>query len=106
MPEQCANEGSNRTREEQPRSHIPENLTKEQRLIVIKELVEEAESFLKTDDDVGRAEEFQRRYTIIPRRLYADVKHYVEDLFNREWIQKEKAAYSSPVGGVRKKMGH
>ena len=84
-------------------------------LIVRKMLVEEAESFSKTDDDVGRAEELQvdinltdsvpvqRTYTAIPRPLYAEIKQYVEDLLNRGWIQKSKSAYSSPVVCVRKK---
>ena len=90
MPEQCANEGSNNTCEEQPSSYIPnidtEDLTDEQRLIIRKMLAEEAESFSKTDDDVGKAEELQvdinlsdslpvqRKYTAIPRPLYAEVK--------------------------------
>ena len=80
-------------------------------------LLEEAESFSKTDDDVGRAEELQvdinltdsvpvqRKYTGIPRPLYAEVKQYVEDLLNRGWIQMSKSAYSSPVVCVRKKDG-
>ena len=59
MPEQCVNEGSNTTCEEQPCSYIPDIDTKEQRLIVRKMLAEEAESFSKTDDYVGRAEELQ-----------------------------------------------
>ena len=80
-------------------------------------LVEEAESFSKTDDDVGRAVEsqvdinltdsvpVQRKYTAIPRPLYAEIQQYVEDLLNRGWIQKSKSAYSSPVVCVRKKDG-
>ena len=63
VPEICANEGSYTTCEEQSRSYIPdidtEDLTEEKRLIVRKMLVEEAESFSKTNDDVGRAEELQ-----------------------------------------------
>ena len=121
MPEPSANEGSYTTGEEQPCSYIPdidtEDLTEEQRLIVVKMLVEEAESFSKTDDDVGRAEELQvdinltdsvpvqRKYTAIPRPLYTEVKQYVEDLLNHGWIQKSKSAYSSPVVCVRKKDG-
>ena len=121
MPEPCANEGSYTTCEEQPCNYIPDidtdDLTEEQCLIVRKMLVEEAESFSKTDDDVGRAEELQvdinltdsvpvqRKYTAIPRPLYAEVKQYVEDLLNRGWIQKSKSAYSSPVVCVRKKDG-
>ena len=63
MPEICANEGTYTICEGQSRSYITdidtEDLTGEQRLIVRKMLVEEAESFSKTDDDVGRAEELQ-----------------------------------------------
>ena len=121
MPEICANEGSYTTCEEQSRSYIPdidtEDLTEEQRLIVRKMLVEEAESFSKTDDDVGRAEELQvdinltdsvpvqRKYTTIPRPLYPEIKQYVEDLLNRGWIQESKSAYSSPIVCVHKKDG-
>ena len=63
--------------------HIPdvdiEGLSEEQRTIVRKMLEEEAESFSKTDDDVGAAEELQveinltdsvpvqKKYTSIPR---------------------------------------
>ena len=109
------------TRKEQPCSYIPdidtEDLTVEQRLIVRKMLIEDVESFSKTDDDVGRAEELQvdinltgsvpvqRKYTVLRRPLYADVKQYVEDLLNRGWIQKSNFAYSSPVVCVRKKDG-
>ena len=118
VPEICANEGTYTTREGQSRSYIPdidtEDLTEEQRLIVRKMLVEEAESFSKTDDDVGKTEELQvdinltdsvpvqRKYTAVPRPLYAEIKQYVEDLLNRGWIQKSKSAYSSPVVSVRK----
>jgi len=73
-----------------------ENLTEEQRLIVRNMLAEEAGSFSKTDDDVGRAEELQvdinptdsvpvqRKYTAILRPLYAEVKQYVEDV--KSWL--------------------
>ena len=47
----------------------------------------------------------QRKYTAIPRPLYAEIKQYVEDLLNRGWIQKSRSAYSSPVVCVRKKDG-
>ena len=102
-------------------NHIPdvdiEGLSEEQRTIVREMLEEESESFSITDDDVGAAEELQveinltdsipvqKKYTSIPRPLYAEVKQYVEDLLNRGWIQKSRSAYSSPVVYVRKKDG-
>ena len=94
-----------------------EDLAEEQRLKITKMLIEEAESFSKTDDGAGRAEELQvdinltdsvpvqRKYTAIPRPNYAEVKQYVEHLLNRGWIQKSKSAYSSPVVCCRKKDG-
>lgn len=113
MPEQCVNEGSNMTCEEHPCGYIPdidtEDLTEEQRLIVRKILAEEAESFSKTDDDVGGAEELQvdinltdsvpvqRKYIAIPRPLYVEVKQYVEDLLNRGWIQKNKSGSNTDL---------
>ena len=104
-----------------PCSHIPsvdtDELSEEQKTIVRKMLEEEAESFSQTDDDVGRAEELQvdinltdsvplqKRYDSIPQPLHAEVKQYVEDLLNRDWIQKSRSAYSSPVECVGKRDG-
>ena len=104
-----------------PCSHIPsvdsEQLSEEQKTIVRKMLEEEAQSFSQTDDDVGRAEELQvdinltdsvplqKRYDSIPQPLHAEVKQYVEDLLNRDWIQKSRSAYSSPVECVGKRDG-
>ena len=80
-------------------------------------LEEEAESFSQTDDDAGCAEELQvdinptdsvpvqKRYNSIPQPLHAEVKQYVEDLLNRDWIQKSRSAYSSPVECVGKRDG-
>ena len=106
-----------------PCSHIPsvdtEELSEEQKTIVRRMLEEEEESFSQTDDDVGCAEELQvdinltdsipvqkrKRYNSIPQLLYAEVKQYVEDLLNRDWIQKSRSAYSSPVVCVRERDG-
>ncbi|KAK3742618.1 hypothetical protein QZH41_000460, partial [Actinostola sp. cb2023] len=46
-----------------------------------------------------------QRYTSIPKPLYPEVKHYVEDLLNKGWVRKSRSAYSSPVVCVRKKDG-
>ena len=80
-------------------------------------LEEEAESLSKTDDDVGAAEELQveinltdsvpvqKKYTSIPRPLYAEVKQYVEDLLNRGWIQKSRSTIPHLLCAFGKKMG-
>jgi len=47
----------------------------------------------------------QKTYTSIPSSLYAEVKHYLEDLLNRAWINNSQSSYASPVVCVRKKDG-
>ena len=93
------------------------NLTEEQRQLAIIMLQEEAESFAKDDEDVGCIKGLQmnltlsdptpvqKTYTSVPRPLYAEVKHYIEDLLNRGWITKSQSSYASPVVCVRKKDG-
>ena len=93
------------------------NLTDSQRQLAVTMLMEEAESFAQDDDDVGCIEGLrmnlelsdttpvQRTYTSIPRPLYAEVKHYIEDLLNRGWITKSQSSYASPVVCVKKKDG-
>ena len=90
------------------------NLTEEKRQLAIVMLQEEAESFAK---DVGSIKGLQmnltlsdptpvqKTYTSVPRPLYAEVKHYIEDLLNRGWITKSQSSYASPVVCVRKKDG-
>ena len=93
------------------------DLTDSQRKIAMEMLTEEAESFAQNDDDVGCIEGLQinlelsdttpvqKTYASIPRPLYAEVKHYLEDLINRGWITKTQSNYASPVVCVRKKDG-
>lgn len=80
-------------------------------------LQEEVESFAKDDEDVGCIEGLQVNLTLsdptpvqktctsVPRPLYTEVKHYIEDLLNRGWITKSQSSYASPVVCVRKKGG-
>ena len=93
------------------------NLTEEQRQLAIAMQQEEAESFAKDDEDVGSIKGLQmnltlsdptpvqRTYTSVPRPLYTEVKHYIEDLLNRGWITKSQSSYASPVVCFRKKDG-
>lgn len=92
-------------------------LTTQQQEVVQKMLKEEALSFAKNDDDIGCIEDLQmdidlsdstpvqRNYVSIPRPLYQEVKHYIEDLLNKQFITKSRSSYSSPVVCVRKKDG-
>ena len=93
------------------------DLTESQRQLATKMLTEDAESFAQGDDDVGYIQGLQMKlelpdttlvqktYTSIPRPLYAEVKHYLEDLLNWGWITKSQSSYASPVVFVRKKDG-
>ena len=100
---------------------IPEvdmsGLTSEQQEVVQKMLKEEAASFAKNEDDIGCIEGLhmgidlsdstpvQRNYVSIPRPLYQEVKSYIEDLLNKQFITRSRSSYSSPVVCVRKKDG-
>ena len=93
------------------------DLTESHRQLATKMLTEEAESFAQDDDDVGCIQGLQMKlelsdttpvqktHTSIPRPLYAEVKHYLEDLLSRGWITKSQSSYASPVVCVRKKDG-
>ena len=79
------------------------------------QLLEEADAFEQNDDDIGSIADLQmniqlndttpvqKNYVAVPRPLYPEVKAYIEDLLNRNFIRKSKSAYSSPVVCVRKK---
>ena len=45
----------------------------------------------------------QKKYTSVPRPLYPEVKQYIEDLLDQNFIAKSKSPYSSSVVCVRKK---
>ena len=78
-------------------------------------LFEESAVFSKTDGDIGNISDFQmginltddipvnEAYRHLPRKLYEDVKNYVNDLIINGWVQESKSAYASPIVCVRKK---
>ena len=92
-------------------------LKEDERKIVKEMLWEERSSFSKDEDDIGSAETMemdintkdeapvQRNYNAIPRPFFDEVKHHIQDLLNKGWINKSKSAWSSPVVLVRKKCG-
>ena len=45
----------------------------------------------------------QQYYNSIPKQLYSEMKYYIEDLLNKQWIIHSHSEYSSPVVAVRKK---
>ena len=92
-------------------------LTREHEEEVRRMLKEEAASFAKNEDDIGCMEDLQmdielsdstpvqRNYVSIPRPLYQELKTYIEDLMNKQFITKSRSSYSSPVVCVRKNDG-
>ena len=92
-------------------------LSAEQQKLARAMLINEAESFSQSDDDIGCATEFQmslkltdsvpvqQSYVAVPKPLYPEVKQYVEDMLNKGWVKKSRSAYSSPVVCVRKRDG-
>ena len=91
------------------------DLTEEQHQLAIDMLTEEQDSFARDDNDISMIQDLkleinledktpvQNNYIAVPRPLYPEVKSYIEDLLNRNFIKKSKSPYSSPVVCVRKK---
>ena len=92
------------------------SLSQEQKQIAEKMLMEEADSFAK-DGEIGEMEDVQmkinlsdttpvqKKYNTIARPLYEEIKAYIQDLLNNEYITKSESNYSSPVVAVRKRDG-
>lgn len=91
------------------------DLTSQQRNLASQLLVEQAEVFAQDDGDVGSIPRLQmkihladtvpvqKNYVAVPRPLYPEVKAYIEDLLNRNFIRRSTSSYSSPIVCVRKK---
>ena len=92
-----------------------EGLRPAQKETALKLLAEEADTFDKDDNDVGCISDLeldldledqtavQKNYVTVPKPLYPEVKAYIEDLLNRNFIKKSSSSYNSPVVCVRKK---
>ena len=92
-----------------------DGLTDIQKQSALKLLCEEQSAFSKNDDDIGKIPNLklnitltdnipvQKNYVAVPRPLYPEVKAYIEDLLNKNFICKSDSPYSSPVVCVRKK---
>ena len=100
-----------------PDVQLGKHLNEEQRAKVRKLLREECACFMENDEDIGTIDNLelkinlkddipvQRQYHRIPKPLYPEVKNYIEDLLNRQWITKSESSFASPVVIVRKKCG-
>jgi hypothetical protein len=90
-------------------------LTPDQRRGAVDMLCKEADAFVMNDEDVGCIERLQmnihltdnqpiqKNYLSMPRPLYPEVKAYIGDLLNRNFIRKSKSSSFSSVVCVRKK---
>ena len=100
----------------QPETELPA-LTEEQRDRVKKLLFEQCEVFSKNKLDIGDIKDFQMEikltdetlinesYRRIPRKLYEEVKNYVDDLITNAWVKKSNSAFASPMVCRRKSDG-
>ena len=78
-------------------------------------LIEFSDVFSAHENDIGNVKDFQMKlnlkddvpvqasYNAIPRNLYKELKHYIEDLLNKNWIRDSESSYSSPVVVVEKR---
>lgn len=102
-------------------SKLPEvdlsGLTAEQKEQAKQLLLEEADAFAVSDDDVGGISKLemdikmtsdqpvQKNYLSIIRPLYPEVKGYIEDLLSRGFIRKSTSPFLSSVVCVCKRDG-
>ena len=92
-----------------------DHLSEEERKEVEAVLFEECEVFARSDTDIGNIPDFQmdihltddvpvnQAYRHLPRKLYDDVRNYLNDLIVNGWIQESESPYASPIVCVRKK---
>ena len=85
--------------------------------MVMSMLIEEKDVFSKDDQDIGQIDDLQmniklndsnpvqKNYMSIPRPLLREVKEYIRELLDKDWIRKSSSPYSSPVVCVRKRDG-
>ena len=93
--------------------HLPAH----QRDMVLAMLREEKDVFANDDQDIGQIDDLQmniklnnndpvqKTYMSIPRPLLREVKEYIRELLDKDWIRKSSSPYSSPVVCVRKRDG-
>ena len=100
-----------------PEVKLGDHLTKDQKAYVKQMLFEERDCFISGEQDIGCAKDLQmnitlsdptpvqQNYIAVPRPLYPELKHYIEDLLNRGFIKNSRSPYSSSCVIVRKKDG-
>ena len=86
-----------------------DSLTPKQKRLALQFLTVEQELFAKDDNDIGSIPllkldlnlsyqiPIQKNHVAVPLPLYSEVKAYINGLLNKNFIQKLKYPYSSPV---------
>lgn len=94
-----------------------DHLTSEQQAVIKQMLREESGTFARNKDDIGYIENLRmdieltdevpvaKAYNAIPRPLYDEVKHHIQDLLNKGFIRKSTSPYAAAVVCVRKRDG-
>ena len=80
-------------------------------------ITEMSDIFCQDSEDIGDVRNCKMKISLkdetpvqksdysIPNPLHQEVKHYVENLFNKGRITKSSSNYSSPAVAIRKKDG-
>ena len=92
-------------------------LTHEDREKAREFLRDESDVFFVSDDDIGDFNTYpmkinlqhsvplQQTHHPVPKHHYRELKNYIEDLLNNQWIVHSNSAYSSPVVVIKMKDG-
>ena len=84
---------------------------------MVRQVIKERDVFSGDDDDIADIRSHPMKINLkddhpvqlnnnsVRRHLYNEVKMYIEDLLNKQWIINSCSPYSSPVVAVRKKDG-
>ena len=112
----CAISDENSNAKWQPNAKL-DHLSESERKEIEELLYEECDVFAKSDTDIGNIPDFQmdihlsdevpvnQAYRHLPRKLYEDVKNYLNDLIVNGWVRESESSYASPIVCVRKKDG-
>ena len=80
-------------------------------------ILKEVDTFIADDTEIGdvnthkmkiqleNSVPVQNNYNCIQKPFYKEIKDYVEDLLNRDWIVTSESNYSAPAIAVHKRDG-
>ena len=92
-------------------------LTAQQQQVARGVILKESDTFTLDDTEIGDVDNYkvniqskdrvqvQKNYNRIPKPLFKEIKEYVEDMLNRDWIVRSESTYYLPVVAVTKNNG-